>query len=80
MTETDVIILGAGPTGLPLSCQLIRHGIDFVIIEKKTTTPYSKAIGVQPRTLEIYEPSGLADKLFSLGAQAKACFSHRVKA
>jgi 2-polyprenyl-6-methoxyphenol hydroxylase-like FAD-dependent oxidoreductase len=71
-TKTEVIIVGAGPTGLALACQLIRYGIDFVIIDKKeTTTPYSKAIGVQARTLEIYEQIGLADKLIDLGWKAE---------
>ena len=70
--NTDVLIVGAGPTGLALACQLIRYGVDFVVIDKKdTTTPYSKAIGVQARTLEIYEQIGLADKLIDLGAKAE---------
>src|SRR5688572_12280229 len=70
--QTEVLIIGAGPTGLALACQLIRFGIDFRIIDKKeTTTPYSKAIGVQARTLEIYEQIGLADKLISLGTIAQ---------
>ena len=66
--KTDVIIAGAGPTGLALAAQLTRYGVDFVIFDKKeTTTPYSKAIGVQARTLEIYEQIGLADDLIALG-------------
>ena len=70
--QTDVLIIGAGPTGLSLACQLIRFGVDFVIIDKnETTTPHSKAIGVQARTLEIYEQIGLADKLVALGSVAK---------
>lgn len=70
--ETDVIIVGAGPTGLSLACQLIRYGIDFVIIDKKEDiTPYSKAIGVQARTLEIYEQIGLANDLIAQGAIAE---------
>ena len=70
--QTDILIVGAGPTGLALACQLIRYGVDFVIIDKKeTTTPYSKAIGVQARTLEIYEQIGLADKLIDLGKIAE---------
>ncbi|MBA3600682.1 MAG: FAD-dependent monooxygenase [Acidobacteria bacterium] len=69
--KTDVIIVGAGPTGLSLACQLIRYGVDFVIFDKKeTTTPHSKAIGVQARTLEIYEQIGLASKLVEQGAIA----------
>jgi len=67
-TKTDVLIVGAGPTGLALACQLIRHGVDFLIIDKKEgTTPFSKAIGVQARTLEIYEQMGLAEKLINVG-------------
>ncbi|MDQ3712337.1 MAG: FAD-dependent monooxygenase [Acidobacteriota bacterium] len=67
--KTDVIIVGAGPTGLSLACQFIRYGVDFVIFDKKeTTTPHSKAISVQARTLEIYEQIGLANKLIEQGA------------
>ncbi len=69
--KTDVIIVGAGPTGLSLACQLVRYGVDFVIIEKNEgTTPYSKAVGVHARTLEIYEQIGLAQKAIELGAIA----------
>jgi 2-polyprenyl-6-methoxyphenol hydroxylase-like FAD-dependent oxidoreductase len=70
--QTDVLIVGAGPTGLALACQLIRHGVDFTIIDKnETTTPHSKAIGVHARTLEIYEQIGLAEPLIDLGAVAE---------
>ncbi|MGC2237053.1 MAG: FAD-dependent monooxygenase [Pyrinomonadaceae bacterium] len=69
--KTDVIIVGAGPTGLALAGQFIRYGVDFVIFDKKeTTTPHSKAIGVQARTLEIYEQIDLADRLIEQGAIA----------
>ena len=70
--QTDVLIVGAGPTGLALACQLIRYGVDFQIVDKnETTTPHSKAIGVHARTLEIYEQIGLAKKLVDLGAVAE---------
>ena len=72
VNKTEVIIIGAGPTGLALACQFIRYGIDFVIIDKnESTTPHSKAIGVQARTLEIYEQLGLAEKLVDLGWKAE---------
>src|SRR5215208_3491239 len=69
--NTDVIIIGAGPTGLSLACQLIRYGIDFVIVDKnETVTPFSKAIGVQARTLEIYDQLGLAQPAIERGTVA----------
>jgi 2-polyprenyl-6-methoxyphenol hydroxylase-like FAD-dependent oxidoreductase len=69
--KTDVVIIGAGPTGLSLAAQLIRYGLDFVIVEKNDgVTPFSKAIGVQARTLEIYEQIGLAQKAVEQGAIA----------
>jgi len=69
--NTDVIIIGAGPTGLALACQLIRYGIDFVIVDKnETVTPFSKAIGVQARTLEIYDQLGLAQTAIARGTIA----------
>ena len=69
--DTDIIIIGAGPTGLSLACQLIRYGIDFVVIEKNATvTPFSKAIGVQARTLEIYDQLELAQPAIQRGTIA----------
>lgn len=69
--KTDVVIIGAGPTGLSLAAQFIRHGVDFVIIDKNEgVTPYSKAIGTQARTLEIYEQMGLAEQAVEQGAIA----------
>jgi 2-polyprenyl-6-methoxyphenol hydroxylase-like FAD-dependent oxidoreductase len=69
--KKDVIIVGAGPTGLSLACQLSRYGIEYAILEKNDgVTPYSKAIGVQARTLEIYEQLGLAQKAIEEGAIA----------
>lgn len=69
--KTDVIIVGAGPTGLALACQLIRYDMDFVIIDaKKGITDLSKAIAVQARTLEIYEQMDLAERAIETGAIA----------
>src|SRR5882672_549275 len=66
--KTDVIIIGAGPTGLALACQLTRYDVDFVICDKtEGVTPYSKALGVHARTLEIYEQIDLARKAVAQG-------------
>ena len=69
--QTEVLIAGAGPTGLSLARQLSRFGIDHVIIDKREgTTPHSKAIGVQARTLEIYDQIGIANRLVEKGSIA----------
>jgi len=69
--NTDVLIIGAGPTGLSLACQLLRYGIDSVAVEKNEgITPYSKAIGVQARTLEIFDQIGLAQAAVARGTIA----------
>ena len=68
VTKTDVIIVGAGPTGLSLAVQLMRYGIDFVIFDKKEgVTDLSKALIVQARTLELYDQIGLAQKAIAGG-------------
>jgi 2-polyprenyl-6-methoxyphenol hydroxylase-like FAD-dependent oxidoreductase len=68
MQKTQVVIIGAGPTGLSLAAQLLRYDIDFIILEKNLkTTHLSKAIVVQARTLEIFHESGLAEKAIAEG-------------
>jgi 2-polyprenyl-6-methoxyphenol hydroxylase-like FAD-dependent oxidoreductase len=70
--KTEVIIIGAGPTGLSLTCQFIRYGVDFVIVDKKeSVTAFSKALGVHARTLEIYEQLGLAKEAVTQGTIAE---------
>jgi 2-polyprenyl-6-methoxyphenol hydroxylase-like FAD-dependent oxidoreductase len=67
--KTQVVIVGAGPTGLSMGAQLIRHNIDFVILEKnESTTALSKAIVVQARTLEIFQELGIVEEALKRGA------------
>jgi 2-polyprenyl-6-methoxyphenol hydroxylase-like FAD-dependent oxidoreductase len=66
--KTDVLIAGAGPTGLMAACQLKRFGVNCIIIDGKSgPTIESRALVVQPRTLEIYEQMGIADKAVENG-------------
>jgi 2-polyprenyl-6-methoxyphenol hydroxylase-like FAD-dependent oxidoreductase len=61
VAHTQVLIAGAGPTGLMLAAQLARHGADFLIVDGKSgPTRESRALGVQARTLELYEALGIA--------------------
>lgn len=65
---TQVVIVGAGPTGLSMAAQLIRHGIDCIVIEKNAApTPLSKAVVVQARTLEIFRELGIAGEAIRRG-------------
>jgi 2-polyprenyl-6-methoxyphenol hydroxylase-like FAD-dependent oxidoreductase len=64
--STDVVIVGAGPTGLFLALLLVRLGVGVRIVEKEAepgTT--SRALAVQARTLEFYRQLGIADQLVS---------------
>lgn len=70
--QTDVIIVGAGPTGLSLAVQLMRYNIDFVIFDKKEgVTELSKALAVHARTLEIYDQVGLAKTAVERGERVQ---------
>jgi pentachlorophenol monooxygenase len=64
MTDVDVLIAGAGPIGLTAALELTRHGVHCRIIDPVTDPPqYAKAIGVQPRTLEVFEGMGLLHRI-----------------
>src|SRR5437762_13231266 len=69
--DTDVIIVGAGPTGLMLANQLVRRGVCARIIDRHAgPARESRALGVQARTLEIYSHLGIADQAVALGKRA----------
>ena len=64
MADTDVLIAGAGPIGLTAAIELARRGIDFRIVEPLPDPPqYAKAVGVQPRTLEVFEGMGVLNRI-----------------
>ncbi|GLX97382.1 FAD-dependent monooxygenase [Herbidospora sp. NBRC 101105] len=67
---TDVIVVGAGPTGLLLAGDLAEAGVAVTILERRdgTISNLSRAFGVHARTLEQLDARGLADRLVSTGA------------
>jgi 2-polyprenyl-6-methoxyphenol hydroxylase-like FAD-dependent oxidoreductase len=70
--HAKVLISGAGPSGLMMAAQLLRYGIQPVIIDSKEgPTTQSKALAVQSRTLEIYRQMGIVDKVLPFGKPAK---------
>lgn len=68
MNDTQVLIVGAGPTGLVLALWLTRQGVKVRIIDK-TSEPgtTSRALVVHARTLEFYRQIGLADEVIARG-------------
>src|ERR1700719_1546667 len=71
--DSDVLIVGAGPTGLVLGLWLTRMGVRVRIIDK-TAEPgtTSRAIAVQARTLELYGHLGLANAVIERGRKTVA--------
>jgi 2-polyprenyl-6-methoxyphenol hydroxylase-like FAD-dependent oxidoreductase len=73
MTDPEVLIVGAGPTGLVLALWLTRFGVRVRIIDK-TAGPgtTSRALAVQARTLELYRQMDLADAVLTRGLKVPA--------
>ena len=69
--DTDLLIVGAGPTGLMLANQLARQGVRTLIIDRHAGPALqTRALGVQARTLEIYSHLGIAERAVELGKRA----------
>jgi 2-polyprenyl-6-methoxyphenol hydroxylase-like FAD-dependent oxidoreductase len=65
-TDTDVLVVGAGPTGLMAGLVLTRRGVPMVVVDQKAgPTRESRALAVQARTMEIYDQLGLAGQVLS---------------
>jgi 2-polyprenyl-6-methoxyphenol hydroxylase-like FAD-dependent oxidoreductase len=73
MTHTDVLIVGAGPTGLALALWLTKLGVNLRVIDK-TAEPgtTSRALAVHARTLELYRQLDLADAVVNNGHKVPA--------
>ena len=68
----NVLIVGAGPSGLMMAAQLLRNGIQPVIIhDKQGPTTHSNALAVQARSLEIYRQMGIVDRVIQNGNPVK---------
>jgi 2-polyprenyl-6-methoxyphenol hydroxylase-like FAD-dependent oxidoreductase len=75
--DHDVLIVGAGPTGLTAALELSRMGVDVRIVDKaQEPSTTSRALGVQARTLELLGPRGVGAELLRLGNRARRTVLH----
>ena len=66
--DLQVLIVGAGPTGLTLACDLARRKIRFRLVDKASAFFVgSKGKGLQPRSLEVFDDLGIVEDLLRLG-------------
>jgi 2-polyprenyl-6-methoxyphenol hydroxylase-like FAD-dependent oxidoreductase len=68
MSSVDVLVVGAGPTGLTLALQLARFGVRVRVVDRGADRVHeSRALAIQPRTLEVLAGSGVTDDLVGCG-------------
>ncbi|MDQ2723339.1 MAG: FAD-dependent monooxygenase [Actinomycetota bacterium] len=59
--DTEVLVVGGGPVGLTAAVELRRRAVEVMVIDRLLApAPYAKAVGVQPRTVELWDAAGLA--------------------
>ena len=65
---SEILIVGAGPTGMTLACELALRQVPYRIIDA-SPAPFagSRAKGLQPRTLEVFDRLGLAEEVVAAG-------------
>ncbi len=66
--HADVVVVGAGPTGLMLACELALGGVAVRLLEERIDKPnITRAFAVHARTLELLDARGMADELLTRG-------------
>ncbi|SNS92682.1 FAD-dependent monooxygenase [Rhodococcoides kyotonense] len=74
----DVLIAGAGPIGLTAAIELRRRGIGCRVVDPLIEPPqYAKAVGVQPRTLEVFENMGVAQAVLDASIPMRGQIAYR---
>ena len=76
----DVVVVGAGPTGLMLAGELTLAGVDVAVVERRPTTELvgSRAGGFHARTIEILDQRGIADRFLAEGQTHPLPYSGRL--
>jgi 2-polyprenyl-6-methoxyphenol hydroxylase-like FAD-dependent oxidoreductase len=72
-SDASVLVVGAGPVGLAMACELLRRGVKTRLVDAAAApSDRSKAIGVHARTLEALDAMGIADRFVSAGRKVHA--------
>lgn len=75
--DVDVLVVGAGPTGLAAAVEAIRNGLSVRIVERRAERgTFSKALVVHARTMEVFEIMGVAGDIRAVGAPFAALNLH----
>lgn len=73
VTSPDVLIIGAGPSGLTAAAEAIRHGLSVRVIDQnKSRSSFSKALVLHSRSLEIFQDMGFVQHVLNSGQKFHA--------
>ena len=69
MSDTSVVVVGGGPSGLVVASELALAGVDVVVVERRTDVVQSRAGTILPRVLELLDSRGLAQQFIDASAE-----------
>lgn len=69
--DADVIVIGAGPSGLTVASEIAKSGARVIVLERRTGVVESRAGSLLPRVLELFDARGIADRFIKKARMVK---------